>query len=186
MRPPDVRACVRECVCVCVCVRARARECVLCRYADLKLRLREAGLPTGGKKRKIVARLRALDAKEAARAQRKARPADAGAAGVGDGGAGDSSEISSESVLDPRFRAVYDDADYQLDPASEHFSLIKGRRCGPAGPGRCYGGATRMRKTAGNRQGLGVCGSKQSTFRSKEPNSISKTVKLAVKRARLR
>ena len=99
------------------------------RYADLKARLREAGLPTGGKKRKILARLRGLDAKEAARTARKARPAGAARAEAAAAGEEGSSEVSSESVLDARFRAVYDDPDYQLDPTSEHFSLVKGRRC---------------------------------------------------------
>jgi len=34
-------------------------------YALIKARLRDAGMPTGGKKRKILQRLKALDEKEA-------------------------------------------------------------------------------------------------------------------------
>ena len=92
-------------------------------YAELKERLREAGMPTGGKKRKILARLKELDDKEAIRARRQApgaQPTDPDEAS-----SGLISEVASE--VDERFDALYTDPEYRVDPASDQMAVIKGR-----------------------------------------------------------
>ena len=103
-------------------------------YAQVKERLRMAGLPTGGKKRKILERLKALDQKEA-RALHDVQDVDGrngekhepGAGGDGDVELEDDVDSYEPSQVDDRFAAIYTDPEYALDPSHQDFSFVKGR-----------------------------------------------------------
>lgn len=120
-------------------------------YAELKDRLRNAGMPTGGKKRKLFERLKTLDDQEAdvvsrprycplhmlvlsllllhcACAEltwRHPQSVDEPKAGLGMGMGGDRASVSEEqSDVDERFQAVFTDPDFELDTANEKFSMV--------------------------------------------------------------
>ena len=109
-------------------------------YRNIKERLRAAGLPTGGKKRKILQRLKALDDREL----REARMYDleAGVGGVQQAStterrtivsngqeecAGEHEDSYEPSQVDGRFAAIYTDPEFALDPSNPSFSFVKGR-----------------------------------------------------------
>jgi hypothetical protein len=105
-------------------------------YALIKARLRDAGLPTGGKKRKILQRLKALDEKEAHlhAMQEEAHQNETRVDSSRKGGGGDVDELVDSgldsyepSQVDDRFAAIYTDPEFALDPTHERFSLVKGR-----------------------------------------------------------
>lgn len=127
------------------------------KYAALKERLRNAGMPTGGKKRKLLARLKDLDEQEEKKRQKTALrrsirtatddtaianhsdavagaganencgPASKEAATATTADLDDATDSSTPSEIDPRFNAIFKDPKFALDPTHEMFSIVKGR-----------------------------------------------------------